>query len=141
MNKKELKDLQKEALECLDCHFPKSDKRRGDALVVLTIFQMLGRREMEYIINNQKTKSINTAGGNSQAKKASDGLDPRYGSDKNSDTCFIKSAHSGCGKVFYTDLIHKNGTKDKLACTCGGEDGLCDACAVHNANEEEAYEQ
>ena len=40
----------------------------------------------------------------------------------------------GCGKIFHTDLIHKNGTKDKLVCICGGEDGLCSNC---EANEEE----
>ncbi len=35
----------------------------------------------------------------------------------------------GCGKVFETDLGHKNGTKDKLVCRCGGGDGLCDGCS------------
>lgn len=43
---------------------------------------------------------------------------------------FIKSEKKvGCGKVFETDLIHKNGTKDKLVCRCGGEDGLCEKCS------------
>jgi len=57
MNKKQLNKLQNEALDCLDFHFPKGkDNRRGDALVVLTIFQMLGRKEMEYIIENAKIK-------------------------------------------------------------------------------------
>lgn len=59
MNKQELKELQNEALECLDFHFAKGDKRRGDALVVLTIFQMLGRKEMEYIINSQNINNAN----------------------------------------------------------------------------------
>ena len=59
--------------------------------------------------------------------KLSKTLDP-------SDARFIQKASKGCGKVFYTDLIHKNGTKDKLSCTCGGEDGLCDACAVQIAS-------
>jgi len=38
----------------------------------------------------------------------------------------------GCGKVFHTDLIHKNGTKDILVCRCGGEDGLCEECDANN---------
>jgi len=53
---KELKKLQKEALECLDFFFPKGDDRREDALVVLTMFQMLGRKEMGFILENQTHK-------------------------------------------------------------------------------------
>ncbi len=59
MKKKKLKKLQNEAIECLDFHFPKGDKRREDALVVLSIFQLLGRKEMEFIIEN--STNVNNA--------------------------------------------------------------------------------
>ncbi len=39
-----------------------------------------------------------------------------------------------CGKTFERDLIHNDGSKDKLVCICGGEDGLCKTCAVQEAN-------
>ena len=37
-------------------------------------------------------------------------------------------------KTFERDLIHNDGSKDKLVCICGGEDGLCKTCAVQEAN-------
>lgn len=46
----------------------------------------------------------------------------------------VQEKSIGCDKTFETDLVHKNRTKDKLVCRCGGEDGLCNACAVQEAS-------
>lgn len=47
------KDAKKKARECLDTLFPIMDERRGDALILCGIFQMLGRYEQE-IINGDR---------------------------------------------------------------------------------------
>ncbi len=46
-----------------------------------------------------------------------------------------KSEPLGCGEVFEMDLVHKDGSKDKLVCRCGEDDGLCDKCESQNKSE------
>lgn len=45
---------------------------------------------------------------------------------------FSDGERKGCEKVFETDLIHKDGSKDTLVCKCGGEDGLCEDCSSNH---------
>ncbi len=45
-----------------------------------------------------------------------------------------KAKFEPCGKTFETDLVHKNRSKDKLVCMCGGEDGLCPDCSDNAQN-------
>jgi len=54
----EYKNAKKKARECLDTLFPIMDERRGDALILCGLFQILGRYEQE-IINSRDSEVQN----------------------------------------------------------------------------------